>query len=76
MTVLDDADVERVLVVIAHPDDAEFWAAGTIAQWTQAGVAVDYCVLTDGENGSHDPGVQRDQIPAVRRASSGRRRNC
>ena len=64
---LDDADVERVLVVIAHPDDAEFWAAGTIAQWTEADVAVDYCVLTDGENGGHDPGVPRDQIPAIRR---------
>ena len=63
----DKADVERVLVVIAHPDDAEFWAAGTIAQWTDAGVGITYCVLTDGENGSHDPDIPRGQIPAVRR---------
>lgn len=66
VTVLAEAKVERVLVVIAHPDDAEFWAAGTIAHWTEAGVAVDYCVLTDGENGGHEPSVPRDQIPAIR----------
>ena len=63
----DKADVEHVLVVIAHPDDAEFWAAGTIAQWTDAGAGLTYCVLTDGENGSHDPDIPRGQIPAVRR---------
>jgi len=67
VTLLDEADVERVLVVIAHPDDAEFWAAGTIAQWTDAGVGLTYCVLTDGENGSHDPDLPEDQIPGVRR---------
>ena len=64
---LDEASVERVLAVIAHPDDAEFWAAGTIAQWTDAGVGLTYCVLTDGENGSHDPGIARERIPAIRR---------
>jgi LmbE family N-acetylglucosaminyl deacetylase len=64
---LDEADVKRVLVIIAHPDDAEFWAAGTIAQWTDAGVGLTYCVLTDGANGSHDPDIPREQIPVVRR---------
>ncbi len=64
---LNGADVEQILVVIAHPDDAEFWAAGTIAQWIDAGASLTYCVLTDGENGSHDPGIPREQIPAVRR---------
>jgi LmbE family N-acetylglucosaminyl deacetylase len=66
VTLLDEA-VERVLVIIAHPDDAEFWAAGTIAQWTDAGVGLTYCVLTDGKNGSHDPDIPREQIPVVRR---------
>lgn len=64
---LEEADVKRVLVIIAHPDDAEFWAAGTIAQWTDAGVGLTYCVLTDGKNGSHDPDIPREQIPVVRR---------
>jgi LmbE family N-acetylglucosaminyl deacetylase len=35
---LSDEAVERVLVVVAPPDDTEFWAGGTIAGWTDAGV--------------------------------------
>jgi LmbE family N-acetylglucosaminyl deacetylase len=59
---------ERVLLVMAHPDDAEFWAGGTIAAWTDAGIAVTYCVLTDGEAGGFDPTIPRADIPAIRRA--------
>lgn len=68
MSELAEPDKERVLVVIAHPDDAEFWAGGTIAGWTDAGVEVTYCVLTDGENGGFDPDLPRGQVPAIRRA--------
>lgn len=59
--------VERVLVVVGHPDDAEFWAGGTIAAWTDAGIEVTYCVLTDGDSGGFDPGVPRGEIPGIRR---------
>ncbi len=62
---------ERVLIVIAHPDDAEFWAGGTIARWTDAETEVTYCVLSDGEAGGFDPVVPRSQIPQVRRAEQG-----
>ena len=68
MVVLAGRDVARVLVVVAHPDDAEFWAGGTIACWTGAGVAVTYLVLTDGDQGGWDPGVPRAAIPGIRRA--------
>ncbi len=61
-------DVERVLVVVAHPDDAEFWAGGTIAGWTEAGIEATYCVLTDGDAGGFDPAIPREEIPAIRRA--------
>ena len=54
---LAEHEVKRGLVIIAHPDNAEFWAGGTIAGWTDAGVAVTYCVLTDGETGGYDASV-------------------
>lgn len=62
------ADVERVLVVTAHPDDVDFGAAGTIAGWVAEGVEVTYCIVTDGDAGGFDPAVPRSQIPAIRRA--------
>jgi LmbE family N-acetylglucosaminyl deacetylase len=64
---LPDRDVERVLAIVAHPDDAEFWAGGTIALWTDEGIQVTYCVLTDGSGGGFDPDVPRPEIPHIRR---------
>jgi LmbE family N-acetylglucosaminyl deacetylase len=61
-------DIERVLVVVAHPDDPDFAAAGTVASWVDQGIEVSYCMVTDGDAGGHDPSLPRDQIPALRRA--------
>src|SRR5438309_9245769 len=65
---LDDSQVDRVLVVTAHPDDVDFAAAGTIATWTDKGIEVVYCIITDGDAGGFDPDVPRSEIPAIRRA--------
>ncbi|MEZ4672463.1 MAG: PIG-L deacetylase family protein [Anaerolineae bacterium] len=46
---------QRALVIVAHPDDIEFGAAGTIANWTDAGIQVVYCMVTNGAAGSNDP---------------------
>jgi LmbE family N-acetylglucosaminyl deacetylase len=51
----------------AHPDDAEFWAGGTIPLWTDARTEVTYCVLSDGEAGGFDPAMPRTGIPQIRR---------
>ena len=37
---------ERVMVIAAHPDDAEFTVAGTVAKWAQQGKAVVYVILS------------------------------
>jgi LmbE family N-acetylglucosaminyl deacetylase len=58
----------RALVVVAHPDDLDFGAAGTIGSWTDAGIEVSYCVITDGDAGGFDPDVPRGEIGAIRRA--------
>jgi LmbE family N-acetylglucosaminyl deacetylase len=60
--------VERVLVVVAHPDDADFGAAGTIATWTEAGLEVSLCCITDGDAGGFDPDVPRSEIAGIRQA--------
>lgn len=65
---LDDSEVQRVLVVTAHPDDVDFASSGTVALWTRAGVEVTYCILTDGDAGGFDPDVPRIEIPGIRRA--------
>lgn len=58
---------ERAVVVFAHPDDAEFGTAGTVASWTKAGTEVVYVSVTDGSAGSNEPGVTRDELKEVRR---------
>jgi LmbE family N-acetylglucosaminyl deacetylase len=68
MAVLPDDRIERALVVTAHPDDVDFGAAATVAAWTRAGIAVTYCVITDGQAGGFDPGLDRVQMPRIRRA--------
>lgn len=60
--------VERVLVVVAHPDDIDFGAGGTIATWTDAGLDVTYCCITDGDAGGFDPAVPRSEIGGIRQA--------
>ena len=62
------APLERVLVVISHPDDAEFGAGATIAALTAAGARVDYVVTTDGSKGTEDPDVTPEQLSSTRQA--------
>lgn len=57
---------ERALVVVAHPDDAEFMVAGTVARWTRAGSHVVYVVVTKGERGSDDPAMTPDRLAHIR----------
>jgi LmbE family N-acetylglucosaminyl deacetylase len=66
--VLSDSEVHRILVVAAHPDDVDFGVAGTVATWTDAGIEVTYCIVTDGDAGGYDDAVDRAEVPAMRRA--------
>lgn len=56
----------RALVVVAHPDDAEFGGGGTIARWVKDGTDVRYVVLTDGAAGSSDPAMTRERLVPLR----------
>lgn len=65
---LEFSDIERVLVVTAHPDDVDFGAAGTVANLTDAGVEVVYCLVTDGQAGGFDHSIPRTEMASIRRA--------
>ena len=62
---MPDEEVERALVVTAHPDDADFGSAGTIAGWVEAGIAVTQLLCTRGEQGGFDDTV-RSEMPIIR----------
>lgn len=55
------------MVVMAHPDDAEFTVAGTVAAWVKAGCRVIYVLCTDGNAGSQEPGMTREKLAEIRR---------
>jgi LmbE family N-acetylglucosaminyl deacetylase len=42
---------QRVLCVVAHPDDVEYGTSSAVAAWTSQGVEVAYLLLTKGEAG-------------------------
>jgi LmbE family N-acetylglucosaminyl deacetylase len=65
--VLKPEQIERALVITAHPDDVDFGAAGTVANLTDAGVIVNYCLVTDGEAGGFDQSIERTRMAAIRR---------
>ena len=66
MTPLPDEEIKRILVVMAHPDDCDFGAGGTIAQWTSRGIEVSYCIITNGDQGGEESGIPLEEMPAVR----------
>jgi LmbE family N-acetylglucosaminyl deacetylase len=59
---------KKIAVVVAHPDDAEFICAGTIARWVDEGHEVVYVLLTSGDKGSADPEMTPQKLAATREA--------
>ena len=66
MEPIADSEIQRILFVTAHPDDLDFGAGGTIAQWTAKGIEVCYCICTNGDQGGEDPSVPREEMPKIR----------
>jgi len=62
----NDTRPARALVVVAHPDDAEFSVAGTVALWARQGTDVFYVICTDGSRGSSDPNITPQQLAQIR----------
>jgi len=56
------------MVIVAHPDDADFGPAGTIACWIRAGSVGHLVCCTSGDAGGEDPDVDPMQLALVREA--------
>ena len=56
----------KVMIIIAHPDDGEFMAAGTMAKWARQGSEIYYVLCTSGDKGTSDPNVNPEELAAIR----------
>lgn len=58
------------MVVTAHPDDAEFGCAGTIARWIKEGATAAYILATSGDVGIATPGMTKEEAAEIREAEA------
>ena len=57
-----------LMVVVAHPDDAEFMVAGTVAKWAKHSCEITYVIVTKGDKGSDDPTMTSSKLTEIREA--------
>ena len=62
-----ETENKTALVIAAHPDDADFGAAGTSYLWSNEGWTFYYLVCTDGSKGTADPGMEPAELIRIRR---------
>lgn len=57
---------QRVMAIVAHPDDIEFSFAGTLARWVRADAHVSYVLCTSGEVGISELGMTKARAAEIR----------
>ena len=57
---------QSILVILAHPDDPDFFCGATIARWVRLGHTVHYCLLTRGDKGVRDQAVDPIELARTR----------
>ncbi len=57
---------QRAMVIMAHPDDPEFFCGGLVALWAKKGVQIEYLLLTNGNKGSDDPDMTPTRLKTIR----------
>lgn len=63
----DEAGYSRAMVVVAHPDDAEYGCSATVAKWCRLGWEVVYVLCTDGSKGTDDRNITSEQLIEIRK---------
>jgi LmbE family N-acetylglucosaminyl deacetylase len=59
-------EAKRILIVTAHPDDADIMAGGSQARWSDDGHEVHSVIFTRGDKGHNDPGMSPERVAALR----------
>ncbi len=59
---------QKILVILAHPDDPEFFCGASLARWAKAGHDIHYFLLTCGDKGFEDAREAPEKICAIRHA--------
>ncbi len=62
---------KEILVILAHPDDPEFFLGASIARWVEAGHRVRYVLLTKGDKGAEDETLSAEDVAAIRMREQG-----
>jgi LmbE family N-acetylglucosaminyl deacetylase len=62
----ENMTAKRVLVVLAHPDDPEFFCGGTLARWAAEGAQITFVLATSGDKGTHDPEMTHERLIQTR----------
>ena len=59
---------KNILVILAHPDDPEFFCGGTLALWARDGHHIQYYLLTCGDKGrnDHNKDIAGDELCGLR----------
>ncbi len=57
-----------ILVILAHPDDPEYFCGASIARWTSLGHEVHYLLFTKGDKGSNDPSISAEELITIRQS--------
>jgi LmbE family N-acetylglucosaminyl deacetylase len=61
---------QKILVILAHPDDPEFFCGATLARWARTGHQITYCLLTCGDKGFNpttSPDMTTEKLCSLRR---------
>jgi len=61
-----DRRIKQALCIVAHPDDIEFYCAGTILLMAGRGVKVDFVLATSGDKGARDASASRAKVARTR----------
>jgi len=64
----DWPEKQKILVILAHPDDPEFFCGATLARWAKAGHEINYYLLTCGDKGRNESNrhIPADELCALR----------